>query len=173
MRRSISLWLFVIMDDYSKYTSVLFLTHKSETIEAFKRLCWRITIEKNISIGVECCEKKVINHQLSPPETRQQNGVMERRNVPLIKMIRTLLNDQNLPHKFWAKAINTTCYNCNKYLPKPPIGKITNEFYCGKSPSISHIRCLVLYELYNGKIPLISHSKYLVPSDIFISLRIN
>lgn len=38
---------FVIVDDYSRYTWVIFLTHKSHTFETFKRLAKRITIEKN------------------------------------------------------------------------------------------------------------------------------
>lgn len=39
-------YIFVVMDNYFIYTWVLFITHKSEHIEVFKKLCKRITIEK-------------------------------------------------------------------------------------------------------------------------------
>lgn len=63
-----------------------FLTHKSDTFEAFKRLAKRISIEKNVSITairsdrggefinerfIVYCEKKEIKHQLLTPRTPQ------------------------------------------------------------------------------------------------------
>lgn len=43
-------YIFVIVDDYSRYTWVIFFTHKSDTLEAFMRLGKRITDEKNAPI---------------------------------------------------------------------------------------------------------------------------
>ena len=37
---------FVIVDDYSRFTWVLFLTHKSEALSEFKCFCKRIQTEK-------------------------------------------------------------------------------------------------------------------------------
>lgn len=43
-------YIFVIVDDYSRYTWIIFFTHKSDTLEAFTRLGKRITDEKNAPI---------------------------------------------------------------------------------------------------------------------------
>lgn len=56
---------------------------------------------------VEFCEKKGIKHQLLAIKTTQQNVIVDRSNRPLVEMTRTLLNDQDLPHKFWIEAINS------------------------------------------------------------------
>lgn len=40
-------YIFVIVDDYSKYTYVPFLTHKSDVFETFKIFAKKITIKKN------------------------------------------------------------------------------------------------------------------------------
>ncbi|GJZ38628.1 ribonuclease H-like domain-containing protein [Tanacetum coccineum] len=42
------------------------------------------------------------------------NGVAERRNRKLIEAARTMLVDSKLPTTFWAKAVNTACYDSEK-----------------------------------------------------------
>ena len=41
-----------------------------------------------------------IEHQLTSPYSPQQNGVMERKNIKLMDMIRCLLHDKELLKKF-------------------------------------------------------------------------
>ncbi|GKE08778.1 retrovirus-related pol polyprotein from transposon TNT 1-94 [Tanacetum coccineum] len=48
--------------------------------------------------------------QFSVARTPQQNGVAKRRNMTLIKAVRTMLADSKLPTTFWAEAVNTACY---------------------------------------------------------------
>ena len=65
-------------------------------------------------------QQKII-HQSSCPHTPQQNGIAERKNRHLIETVQTLLLHQNVPHRFWANAILTTCYliNCYSHCPDP------------------------------------------------------
>lgn len=57
-----------------------------------------------------------------------------------MEMRRTLLNDQRLPYKIWAEAINTSCYICNRCMVKPIIGKTTCEIYYSRVPNISYFK---------------------------------
>ena len=40
----------VIIDDYSRFTWVLFLAHKNETFSAFMKYCKKVSNKKNITI---------------------------------------------------------------------------------------------------------------------------
>ena len=148
-------YILVVIDDYSRFTWVLFLNHKSDTFDAFKKLCKRIQKEKGAYITsirgdrggefsnedfVSFCEKSGIKHQFSAPSLPQQNGVVERRNRSLVEMGTTLLKDRNLPYKFWTEMVNMTCYICNWCLVRPLIGKTSYELYHGKIPSILHFK---------------------------------
>ena len=50
----------------------------------------------------EFCNEHGINHIFSASRTLQQNGVVERKNKTLQEMVRTMLNENNLPKYFWA-----------------------------------------------------------------------
>ncbi|GKB43939.1 retrovirus-related pol polyprotein from transposon TNT 1-94 [Tanacetum coccineum] len=57
------------------------------------------------------CEMKCILRQFSVARTPQQNGFVERRNMTLIEIVRTMLADSKLPTTFWArKQLITACY---------------------------------------------------------------
>ena len=127
-------YTYVIVDDYSRFCWVAFLTHKNDAFEAFKSLAKRVQNEKGYFItslrsdhGKEFvnesfekfCSKRGISHNFSCPRTPQQNGVVERKNRTLIEMARTMLNEYSLPSYFWAEAINTSCYILNCVLKRP------------------------------------------------------
>jgi transposase InsO family protein len=59
-------------------------------------------------------EEEGIMHEFSSPYTPQQNGVVERKNRTLLDMARTMLDEYKTPDRFWAEAINTTCYSINR-----------------------------------------------------------
>jgi len=117
---------FVIVDDFSRYTWVLFLKHKDEAFEIF---CSLVQNEKESNIifvrsdhGGEfenlsfktCFDKKGISHNFSCARIPQQNGVVERKNRTLQEMARTMINESNVEKYFWAEAINTSCYIINR-----------------------------------------------------------
>ena len=88
----------IIVDDYTKWTWVMFLAHKDESFKVFSIFCKRIQNEKGMCInsirsvhGEEFenesfqlfCEENGILHNFSAPRTPQQNGVVERKNRSL------------------------------------------------------------------------------------------
>ena len=88
-------YAFVIVDDYSWYTWVLFLANKDDAIDAFRIFCKKIQNEKGYSItcirsdhGGEFenhafenfCNDLGIEHKFLSPRTPQQNEVVERKN---------------------------------------------------------------------------------------------
>ena len=158
----------VIVDDFSRYTWTLFITHKSDAFQAFRKLAKVMQNKKNLKIasirsdhGGEFenkdfelfCDEHGIEHNFSAPRTPQQNGVVERKNRSLEEIARTLLNDTSLPKYFWAEAVNTACYIMNRALIRPILKKTPYELYNGRKPNISHLhvfgcKCFVLN---NGK----------------------
>ena len=86
------LFTLVIVDDFSRFTSVKFLANKSDAFKEFAKWCRLIQNEKNKTIifirtdhggEFECtsfedlCEKYGIKHNFSSPRTPQQNRVVE------------------------------------------------------------------------------------------------
>ena len=147
-------YILVIVDDFSRFTWTLFLSHKSDTFNAFKRLAKTIQNEKGSTIvsirsdhGREFenedftyyCTENGISHNFSAPRTPQQNGVVERKNRCLEEMARTMLNDSSLPKSFWADAVNIACYVMNRALIRPILKKTPYELYFGRKPNISHL----------------------------------
>nr|GEU93610.1 hypothetical protein [Tanacetum cinerariifolium] len=105
-------YVFVIIDDYSRYTWTYFLRSKDETPEVlidFLRLVQRglhaqvrtVQTEK----GTEFLNKTLhayfayegINHQTSVAQTPEQNGVVERQHRTLVKAARTMLSATKVP----------------------------------------------------------------------------
>ena len=108
------LWL-VIVDDYSRFTWVVFLSAKHEASDAFCVLTKKLQNEKDQSIVSirsdhggefenkdfkELCEEKGNDHNFTAPRTPQQNGVVERKNRVLTEMTRSMLNEKEVPQIF-------------------------------------------------------------------------
>ena len=117
-----SKYVFVIVDDYSRFTWTIFLKHKSDAFECFKNFSKRIQNQLSVKIITirsdhggefenekfeEFCNKKGITHNFSFPRTPQQNGVVERKNRTIQECARTMLSDSNLPKHFLGRS---SCY---------------------------------------------------------------
>ncbi|KAH9649048.1 Integrase catalytic domain-containing protein [Citrus sinensis] len=157
-------YAFVIVDDYSRYTWVLFLANKDDALDAFKVLCKKLQNEKGY--GIVCirsdhggefenhafesfCNNLGIEHQFSSPRTPQQNRVVERKNRSIQEMARTMLNENVLPKYFWAEAVNTACYVLNRVLIRPNFNKTPYELWKDRKPNIGYFKvfgckCFVL-----------------------------
>ncbi|GKD82531.1 retrovirus-related pol polyprotein from transposon TNT 1-94 [Tanacetum coccineum] len=111
--------ILVIVDDYSRYTWILFLRSKDETPEVLKDFLTMIQRNLQAPVISVCTDKgtkflnKTLNaffkeegieHQTSTPRTPEQNSVDKRRNRTLIEAARTMLSASNLPLFFWAEA---------------------------------------------------------------------
>nr|GFA89564.1 zinc finger, CCHC-type [Tanacetum cinerariifolium] len=55
-----------------------------------------------------------IIHETTSPYTPQQNGVAERKNKALKKMVNSMLSYSGLSEGFWGEAMLTACYLLNR-----------------------------------------------------------
>jgi transposase InsO family protein len=103
----------VIVDDFTRYTWVLFLVDKSDVFASFKTFIKRIHIEFETTIkkvrsdnGSEfkntrvngLCDEFGIRHQISTKYTPQSNGLVKRKNRTSIDMARPMLSEYNVSH---------------------------------------------------------------------------
>jgi len=110
-----NLYALVIVDDFSRFSWTFFIVTKHDTFHAFKRLAKVLENEKSYKIvfirsdhGGEFqnekfehfCEKYGIKHNFSAPRTPQQNEVVERKNILVEELARTMLNENSLPKYF-------------------------------------------------------------------------
>jgi hypothetical protein len=150
-----SKYCLVTVDDYSRFTWVFFLQEKSQTQETLKRFLRRAQNEfglriKKIRSGNETefknsqiegfLKEEGIKHEFSSPYTRQQNGVVERKNRTLLDMARTMLDVYKTPDRFWAEAINIACYSINRLYLHRILKKASYELLTGKKPNVSYFR---------------------------------
>jgi transposase InsO family protein len=105
----------VIIDDYSRFTWMLFLQDKSETQEVLKKFLKRAqnkfdakikrirsengTKFKNTEVE-DYLDEEGIKHEFLAPYTPQQNWVVERKNRTLIEMTRTMFDEYKTSNWF-------------------------------------------------------------------------
>jgi transposase InsO family protein len=105
----------VIIDDYLCFTWVFFLHDKGETQEVLKKFLKRAKNEfdakakkirsdngtefKNTQVE-EYLDQEDIKHEFSAPYTPQQNRVTERKNMTLIELARTMLDEYKTSDHF-------------------------------------------------------------------------
>jgi len=150
-----NLYALVVVDDFSRYTWTLFLHTKKEAYSEFKKLAKKLQNSCCNNIGairsdhggefqnekfISFCNKLGISHKFSAPRTPQQNGVVERKNMSLKELARTILNDFALPKCLWDDAVSTTCYVMNCVLIQPILKKTPYELLNGRKPNVSHLK---------------------------------
>ncbi|XP_070032743.1 uncharacterized protein [Nicotiana tomentosiformis] len=161
-------YIFVIVDDYSRFTWTLFLRTKDETFEVFVAFVKRIQVKMGNNVacigsdnGIEfdnakfdefCTENGITNNFL-PLRTPQQNGIVERKNRTLEDMARTMLIDSGITKNFWEETVNTACYLMNRCMIRSLLNKNPYELLNGRKPKLTHLRtfgCKYFF-LNNGK----------------------
>ena len=156
-------YAFVIVDDFSRSTWVLFLSQKNEAFYEFSKFCNKVQNEKGFTISCirsdhggefenidfeDYCNEHGINHKFLAPRTPQQNGVVERKNRTLQEKARTMLNENNLPKYFWAEAVNTSCYVLNRILLRPILKNLPMSFGKTRNPTLAISKSLGANALY-------------------------
>ncbi|XP_056859992.1 uncharacterized protein LOC130508478 [Raphanus sativus] len=146
-------YIFVLVDDFSRYTWVDFLKNKSDALDSFRILALQLKQEKGGIIQIKSdhggefqneefdrfCQSQGIRHQYAAPRTPQQNGIVERKNRTLQEMARAMLCGNSVPSGFWAEAIETACYVINRVYVKPKTKTTPYELFKGKTPNLSHM----------------------------------
>ena len=119
-------YVFVIIDDFSRYMWTMLLQDKSEAFKKFKRFKSLAEQETKTEIqtfrtdrGGEfmslefqaCCEASGIKRHMTAPYSPQQNGVVERRNRTLLEMTRSILKHMSVPNNLWGGS----CSPCHLF----------------------------------------------------------
>jgi transposase InsO family protein len=120
---------------------VFFLHDKSEVTSIFKKFAKKAQNEFDCKIKKirsdngkefdntnihEYCDEIGIKHEVSATYTPQQNGVVKRKNMTLITLARTMIDEYNTLERFWAElstlhATRQTCYFLTSYLRRLPM----------------------------------------------------
>jgi hypothetical protein len=73
------------------------------------------------------CGEKWYHHNFSTSRTPQQNKIVERKNLSLQKITRTMLNEFDTPKCFYAETVNISCYVLNRVTLRPELKKTFYE----------------------------------------------
>nr|GEZ90656.1 hypothetical protein [Tanacetum cinerariifolium] len=148
-------YVFVIVDDYSRYMWVHFLRSKDEAPAVIITFLKRITVLLQSPViiirtdnGTEFKNQVLkvyfdsvgISNQMSSVRTPQQNRVVERRNRTLVEVARTMLIFSRAPLFLWAEAIATAW---DVHLPLAEFS-YNNSYH-------SSVRCALFEALYGRK----------------------
>ncbi|CAI7821525.1 unnamed protein product [Closterium sp. NIES-54] len=125
----------MVVDDYSKYTTVFPLAKKSKVTSTLIR--WLMATEGTHGSRVHClhsdcggefrsgildrfCSEQGITQSWTLPKSPQQNGVAERRIGLVIKIARTSMIHARTPHFLWPYAIR---YAAHQGIHRPDFGR--------------------------------------------------
>jgi hypothetical protein len=97
----------------------------------------------------EYLEDEGIKHEFSAPYTPQQNGVVERKNMTLIDMAMTMLEEYKTQEQFWSETVNTACHAINRLYLHCLLKKTVYELLTGNKPNVSYFlvfgsKCYIL-----------------------------
>uniref|UniRef100_A0A2N9I305 Integrase catalytic domain-containing protein n=1 Tax=Fagus sylvatica TaxID=28930 RepID=A0A2N9I305_FAGSY len=116
------------IDDHSRCTWVYLLKKKSDVLPLFTQFLQMIKTQYNTVVrairsdnGGEyisdafCSQlnQKGILHQLTCPQTPEQNGVAERKNRHIMSIVRCLLCGMHVPKSYWHMVVLTAVYLMN------------------------------------------------------------
>ena len=124
-------YFITFVDDNTKYCYVYLLRSNDEAIEKF--VLYKNEVENQLNKKIKVLrsdrggeyESPFVNiyvqhgiiHENITPYSPQSNGVVERKNCTLKKMMNAMLISPGLPQNMWGEAILTTNYLLNK-VPK-------------------------------------------------------
>ncbi|GJR47278.1 zinc finger, CCHC-type containing protein [Tanacetum coccineum] len=143
-------YIFLIVDDYSRYMWVYFLSTKDQAFDTFKE--YKSTIEKELRTTLKMlrtdrgeeftqyCKENGITRQLTAPYSPQQNGVVERRNRTIMSTTRCMMKATNIPQNFWAEAVRHAIYILNS-IPTKALEDVTPyEAIKQKKPNLENLK---------------------------------
>jgi hypothetical protein len=140
------------VDDYSRFTWITLMKHKSETRQHVIDFIKMIEIQHQSHVktvrsdnGVEFLmpqfySSKGIIHQTSCVETPEQNGRVERKHQHLLNVGRALLFQANLPKTFWSYAVQHATYLINRIPSTVLKNKSPYELLYKEKPQIEHLK---------------------------------
>nr|GFA08437.1 hypothetical protein [Tanacetum cinerariifolium] len=145
-------YILVIVDDYSRFTWVKCLRSKDEALDFIIKFLRMIQVRLKIPVrrirtdnGTEFVnqtlreyyEKVGISPETSVARSLQQNGFVERHNLMLIEVSRTMLIYAKAPLFLWEEAVATACYTQNRSIRHLRHSKTPYEILHDKLPDLS------------------------------------
>ena len=130
------------------------MRHKSATFEKFKEFQNEVENQRGKRIkalrsdrGGEYLSHEFSDHlkscgivpQLTPPGTPQRNSVSKRRNRTLLDMVRSMMNQSDLPLSFWGYALEKAAFTLNR-VPSKSVDTTPYEIWTGKTPNLSFLK---------------------------------
>ena len=94
------------------------------------------------------------HQEFSSPNTPQQNGIVERKNMVIQEMARVMLHNKKMPKFFWGEVVNTTCHTLNRVYFRLDSKKTPYELWRGKKFVVKYFRifsndCYILRDREN------------------------
>ena len=148
-------YVFVLIDDFSRYMWTIFIQRKSEAFSKFKIFKKLTEQETKATIKTfrsdrggeflsqeftSYCETHGIVRHTTTTYSPQQNGVVERRNRTLLEMTRSLLKHMNVPNALWGEAVRNATYLIKRFTTRSLLGQTPYEALRNKKPNISHLK---------------------------------
>ncbi|GJV32001.1 retrovirus-related pol polyprotein from transposon TNT 1-94 [Tanacetum coccineum] len=143
-------YILVIVNDYSRFTWVKCLRSKDEAPNFIIKFLKMI---QDFLYSVEYYEKVGISHETFVARSPQQNGIVERCNLTLIKAARTMLIYAKALLFLWVEAVATACYTQNHSITRLRHGKTLYELLHDKLPNLSffHVFGALCYSKNDSK----------------------
>jgi histone deacetylase 1/2 len=141
------------IDDYSKYTWIYLLRHKSDVFRVFQD--FQNLIERKLSRKILCIQsdwggeyeklnsflqKIGISHRVSCPRAHQQNGAAERKHRHIVEVGLALLANASMPLKFWDQAFLTATHLINLLPSKVIQFEVPATRLLGETPDYNSLR---------------------------------
>ncbi|GJV06868.1 retrovirus-related pol polyprotein from transposon TNT 1-94 [Tanacetum coccineum] len=147
-------YILVIVDDYSWFTWVKFLRSKDEALEFIIKFLKMIQVRLNATVrnirtnnGTDFVNQILrsyyeyvsISHETSGACTPQKNDIVERLNLTLVEVARTMLVYAKAPLFLWAEAVAIAYYTQNCSLICLCHGKTRYELLHDRKPYLSYL----------------------------------
>lgn len=148
-------YLLTFIDDATRYATVYFLQHKSDTYETFVEFKTYVETQTGNKLKIlrsdgegeyvndemqQFLKNCGIKHETTVPGTPQQNGVAERYNQTIFEAIRAI---KLIPDHLWAELATTAAYLRNRLPTKANKDSASPyELWHNQKPDISDLRVI-------------------------------
>ena len=152
-----SKYVMICVDDFSRFKIVRFLKKKSDAAAALRNIIAEYNTPSGLKIGAirtdeggefegefqRVLDSFGINHEFTPPDTPQYNGVAERALGLLREKSIAMLQEMTVAasDRLWAEAMNYACDMSNMCVTSS-LGGDTSPYekWYGEKPSLQHVR---------------------------------
>nr|GEU71132.1 zinc finger, CCHC-type [Tanacetum cinerariifolium] len=143
-------YVITFIDDASRFCYVYLLHAKDEALDKFRIYKTEVELQQNDLIKTLRTDRGGeydlvffqyvgIIHETTSPCAPQQNGVVERKNRALKKIVNSMLSYSGLSEGLWGEAMLTACYLLNR-IPNKRNKTTPYELWYKKRPNLSFLR---------------------------------